>query len=96
MQLRFQICELNNKIHLKYMNASQQVEEKVNPYPSLFLFEIWEYFHKISSLIWKEEINKRLNDSKWSTLHQCPPPLHHMIPIPIFIFLKMTLLFSNM
>ena len=96
VQLCFQICELNNKTHLKYMNSSQDVEEKVNPYPSLFMLAIWAFCHKISSLLWKEDIEKLLDASKWSTLHQCPSPLHHMIQMPIFIFLTMDLFFSKM
>lgn len=77
---------------LKYMNVSQHVKE-VNPYLILPLLEIWAFCNKISPLLWKEELNKFFFFFKWSTLYLCPSPLHHVIQMPIFLFLAMVFFF---
>lgn len=94
VQFCFQICEVNNKTCLKIHECISTCEIKSNPYPSLPLLVIWAFFHNLSSLIWKEDRNKLLDLSKWSTLHLCHSPLCHMIhEMPILIFLTMAFFF---
>ena len=95
----FHLCNFSSKYvnsklkhTLKYMNVSQHVKE-VNHYPSLPLLAIWAFCHKISPLLWKEDINKIFYVSKWSTLHLCSSPLRHVIQMKIFLFFNMVFFF---